>query len=145
MVETLLKDTKEQMIIPKLQQSFNERKNEVPDPIGLPVTYGVFIDPPNYKPDTDLFKWIAGVEVRQDQSSTGDLVSYDIPAGLYAAYEYKGDIDQAGEAYGILFDWINQSEYELSGSYGFELYNGLYFGLERRTADFKLHFPIRKG
>lgn len=44
-IETLLQDTREQMIIPKLQQSLNERLEEVNGAVGLPITYGIFIDP----------------------------------------------------------------------------------------------------
>jgi len=143
-VETLLKDTKEQMIIPKLQQTFNERLGEIPNSIGLPVTYGVFVDPPNYDPDTDLFSWIAGVEVNKEQDQVNDMVFYEIPEGTYAMYSYEGDIDDAGDAYGKLYEWINNSEYEQSGTYGFEMYTVIHSALERRKANFKLHFPVRK-
>lgn len=43
-VETLLKDTREPLIIPKLQQAFNGRIGEIQGSVGLPNTYGVFID-----------------------------------------------------------------------------------------------------
>jgi AraC family transcriptional regulator len=74
-VETLLKDTKEQMIIPKLQQQFNQRVHEIKGAKQLPVTYGIFIDPPNYNPNTDLFTWVAGVEVSDKFELPENMIS----------------------------------------------------------------------
>jgi AraC family transcriptional regulator len=87
--ETLLRDTRDQMIIPKLQQLFNERLEEVKGILGFPITYG------------------------------------------------------AGDAYGELSEWINNSEYEQAGTYGFEMYSKVHSLFERGLADFLLHFPIR--
>lgn len=144
-LETLLQETREQKIIPKHQQSFNERLKEVTGAVALPITYGVFIDPPNYNPDTDLFSWIAGVEVNADVVPLDGMIAYELPKATYAVMEYRGDIDTAGEAYDELFRWINNnSEYELAGSYGFEMYSTVHSPLERGTANFSLHFPIRK-
>ncbi|MEV5027749.1 GyrI-like domain-containing protein [Paenibacillus sp. LPE1-1-1.1] len=142
-VETLLKDTREQQIIPKLQQSFNEKIEEVSGAVDLPITYGLFIDPPNYNPDIDLFTWIAGVKVSPDAELPVDMILYELPKATYAVLEYKGDIDRAGDAYGELFEWINNSEYEQAGTYGFELYSKVHSPLERGNADFLLHFPIK--
>jgi AraC family transcriptional regulator len=141
--ETLLRDTRDQMIIPKLQQSFNERLEEVKGILGFPNTYGVFIDPPNYNPDTDLFTWIAGVEVTPDAEPPVGMISYELPKATYAVLEYAGNIDRAGDAYGELSEWINNSEYEQAGTYGFEMYSKVHSLFERGLADFLLHFPIR--
>lgn len=142
-IETLLQDTREQRIIPTLQQSFNKRVNEVVGSIGFPTTYGIFIDPPNYNPDTDLFTWIAGIEVSHETEPPIDMISYVIPKGTYAVLEYHGDIDNAGSAYGELFEWINDSAYEQAGSFGFEMYPKEYNAIERKAASFLLHFPVK--
>ncbi|CAG7657654.1 GyrI-like domain-containing protein [Paenibacillus allorhizosphaerae] len=142
-LETLLNETREQMLIPKLQQSFNEKLEEVNGAIDLPTTYGLFIDPPNYKPDTDHFTWIAGVKVSPDAEPPKGMISYELPRTTYAVLEYRGDIDRAGNAYGELYKWISNSEYELAGTYGFELYSMVHSPLERGNADFLLHFPIK--
>ncbi|MDH4617000.1 GyrI-like domain-containing protein [Brevibacillus sp. AY1] len=112
--------------------------------IGLPVTYGVFVDPPNYNPDTDPFSWIAGVEVLHDAEPPEGMISYELPKATYAVLDYKGDIDRAGDAYGQLYDWITQSEYVQAGSYGFEMYSKVYSMTERQNAEFSLYFPVRK-
>lgn len=143
-LETLLQETREQLLIPKLQQSFNDRLEKVEGAVGLPVTYGVFIDPPNYKPDTDLFTWIAGVEVRDDAKLPMGMVSHMLPKATYAVLEYEGDIDRAGDAYNELYQWIQHSEYEQAGTYGFEMYTKVHNPLERRLAKFLLHFPVRR-
>lgn len=142
-IETLLQESKEQNIIPALQQSFNKRLNEVVGAIGFPTTYGIFIDPPNYNPDTDLFTWIAGIEASPEAEAPIDMISYVIPKGTYAVLEYHGDIDNAGSAYGRLFDWVNDSEYEHEGSFGFEMYLKEYDALERKSGSFLLHFPVK--
>jgi AraC family transcriptional regulator len=143
-VETLLKDTRENMIIPKFQQRFNERLKEIDGEIGLPITYGIFIDPPNYNHETDLFTWIAGVEVKSDENPPFDMISYTLPKATYAVLEYQGDIDHAGNAYDKLYEWVSHSEYELAGSYGFEMYSWVHSPLERGMAEFLLHYPIRQ-
>ncbi|MGM1047985.1 MAG: GyrI-like domain-containing protein [Bacillota bacterium] len=143
-VDVLLKNTKEQLIIPKLQQSFNERVNEIEGAVGLPVTYGVFIDPPNYNQHTDLFTWIAGVEVEEGFEPQEDMISYEIPGGTYAVLPYSGNIDNAGSAYDQLYTWISASEYEQTGTYGFEMYMKIHSAHERNDTEMRLHFPIIK-
>lgn len=142
-VETLLKDTREHMIIPKLQQTLNNRIKEIRGAVGLPITYGVFIDPPNYNPDTDLFTWIAGVEVSLEAVPNEDMIIYEIPKGIYAVIHYEGDIDHAGSAYEELFEWIQHSDYDQAGTFGFEEYSTIHSALERRKSDFMLHFPVK--
>ncbi|WP_062052606.1 GyrI-like domain-containing protein [Bacillus sp. JCM 19034] len=142
-LETLLQDTREQKIIPEFQQFFNTRLNEINGAMGLPITYGIFIDPPNYNPDTDLFTWIAGVEVNTDVEPPVGMIEYELPKSTYAVLEYEGDNDSAGNAYGELYEWINNSEFEQAGSYGFEMYSTVHSPLERGFSEFLLHFPIR--
>ncbi|WP_248565427.1 GyrI-like domain-containing protein [Paenibacillus sp. L3-i20] len=48
------------------------------------LQYGVFIDPPNYNPDTDTFTWIAGVEVTADAVPPEGMISYKLPQATYA-------------------------------------------------------------
>ncbi|MBT2759174.1 GyrI-like domain-containing protein [Mesobacillus foraminis] len=142
-IETLLLDTREQRIIPKLQQSFNERLAEVHGAVGLPATYGIFIDPPNYNPNLDPFTWIAGVEVEADAKPPAGMVSYELPRGTYASFAYHGNIDQAGAAYDQLFQWIKESEYVQAGTFGFEMYTEVHTSCERERSEFLLHFPVR--
>lgn len=142
-LETLLRDTREQMLIPMLQQSFNKRLKEIKNAVGLPITYGVFIDPPNYNPDTDLFTWIAGVEVKPYAEPPIGMISYELTKATFAVLQYQGDIDNAGDAYGELYEWIRYSEYEQAGTYGFEMYSKVHTPLERGKSVFLLHFPIK--
>lgn len=140
--ETLLKDTREKLIIPKLQQAFNQRIDEINGLVNGPVTYGVFIDPPNYKPDTDLFTWIAAAEVREEYTKPDDMIYYQLPARKYAVIDYKGNIDDAGSAYDTLYRWIQGTEYKIADLFGFEMYSYIHSAFERKQSDFKLHFPI---
>ncbi|MDQ0232065.1 GyrI-like domain-containing protein [Metabacillus malikii] len=142
-IDTLLKDTREQHLIPKLQQAFHKKVSTIEGVIGLPTTYGIFIDPPNYNPDTDLFTWIAGVEATAEVEVPFDMISYVIPQGSYAVLSYEGDIDNAGSAYDKLFEWIQDSAYEQAGTFGFELYSEKHDVLERKSASFLLHFPVK--
>jgi AraC family transcriptional regulator len=144
LVETLLSDTRENQIIPKLQQKFNSIVDQIPGAVGLPVTYGAFIDPPEYNPDTDLFTWIAGVEVGKEAEEDEGFISFVIPEGVYAELHYEGDIDNAGSAYGKLYEWIRNSDYEQSGTFGFEMYSTNASSIERKKAEFILHFPVKR-
>lgn len=142
--QTLLKDTREQLIIPKLQHDFNQRINEITGLINYPHTYGVFIDPPNYNPETDLFTWIASVEVGNEYSMPDGMITYQIPANKYAVLSYQGNIDDAGIAYDTLYRWITESKYKISDTYGFEMYGQIHSAYDRRETNLKLHFPIIK-
>lgn len=143
-LETMLHETREQMIIPKLQHTFHARIAEIDGAIGLPTTYGLFIDPPNWNPETEPFRWIAGVEVGGDVVPPADMVTYELPKATYAVLAYQGSIAEAGSAYDQLYRWISNSEYELAGLVGFELYTTNESAVERGTADFLLHLPVRR-
>ena len=145
MCQTLLSDTKEQFIIPKLQHEFNQRIHEIKGIVNEPVSYGLFIDPPNYNPETDLFTWLAGVEVvGNEYSKPDDMIIHQVPANTYAVLHYAGNIDDAGKAYDTLYRWIQDSEYSICDLYGFEMYEQVHSAYERKEAIFKLHFPIKK-
>lgn len=120
-LETLLKDEREQRNIPKLHQEFQKRITEIKHRVNADHL-GIFVDPPNYDYRTDKFKWIAGVEVSSFNDIPEGMESITIPANTYACTTYRGTRDQAYLTYDFLYQWVEESEYELADTYGIEQY-----------------------
>ncbi|WP_078553057.1 GyrI-like domain-containing protein [Bacillus alkalicellulosilyticus] len=139
-LETLLSVEREQKNIQKLFDTFNKRIIEIENRLG-DHAIGIFIDPPNYNPEADPFKWITGIEVSSSSIIPDGMESFEFPANTYACTTYQGGRDQAHYAYDYLYSWIIDSEYELADSYGIEIH-------QRQLKDdniiMDLMFPIRK-
>ena len=106
--------------------------------------YGIFIDPPNYNPNTDPFTWIAGVEVDDISSPPKEMKGYEFPEHFYAVTTYHGPKGGAGHIYDALYNWINQSNYELAANYGLEIYSNASDDIEPNNIKMELCFPIKK-
>ncbi|MCC2686561.1 MAG: hypothetical protein K0R75_3460 [Paenibacillaceae bacterium] len=118
-LETLLKDEREQRNIPKLFDAFAKRVAEIGNRENdRPI--GIFIDPPNYNPNSDKFKWIAGVEVSDDKVVPEGMEFFSFPKHTYASTTYRGSADVAHQAYNYLYQWVRESEYKLADSFGIE-------------------------
>lgn len=139
-LETILKDERENHDIPRLHQNFEKRISEIKNrKSDTPV--GIFIDPPNYNPQTDPFKWIAGVEVSRVEDIPSGMESITIPANTYVYTTYKGKIEQGFRAYDYLYGWLDKSDYELADRYGVERYIEMH---DDGTEVMNLMFPVKK-
>jgi predicted transcriptional regulator YdeE len=139
-LETLLQDEREQRNIPKLFDAFAKRMTEVGNR-NNDRSIGIFIDPPNYNPKTDKFKWIAGVEVSDDKDVPEGMEFYSFPKHTYACTTYRGSMDVAHQAYNYLYQWVKESEYTLADSFGIE------YVLESNgdgSVVMDLMFPVKK-
>lgn len=120
-LQTLLEDEREQRNIPKLFDAFEKRIQEIEDRLN-DNAIGVFIDPQNYQYEKDLFTWIAGVEVSNIDHIPAGMESFIFQPNTYASTLYNGPKNQAYTAYDYLYNWIDNSMYELAHTYGIELY-----------------------
>ena len=78
-LSVLMIEEREKKLITALHDIFDERVHEIKNRMNPLKGYGIFIDPPNYNPNTDLFTWIAGVEVDDISSPTKEMKSYEFP------------------------------------------------------------------
>ncbi|MFC5407329.1 GyrI-like domain-containing protein [Cohnella soli] len=99
---------------------FERRIGEIKHRIHPEWIYGIFIDPPNYDPITDTFKWIAGVEVHSSDDVPPGMETFTIPGGSYAAVSYAGESQNTDSVYDFLYSWILNSDYEIAAAFGIE-------------------------
>lgn len=140
-LETLLSDEREQRNIPKLFEAFIKRIPEIKNRLN-DNSIGIFIDPPNYNYKTDKFKWISGVEVSSVNDIPDGMESFIFQANTYARTTYIGPRDKAYTAYDHLYNWVQESEYELADTYGIEYYQQSH---DDNHTVMDLMFPIRKN
>ncbi len=125
--------------IPELVEEFYQHHiHRIKNRINEPVSYGMFVDPPNWDPDTEEFTWIAGVEVSDFDNIPEEMISKAIPARKYAVLRYDPASD-AYDPYQYLYEWMKNEGYEQIDDFGFELFLP-YKGLD---SEFVLHLPVR--
>ncbi|MRG87196.1 GyrI-like domain-containing protein [Salinibacillus xinjiangensis] len=129
------KDTK----VPRLVNEFHsEYIHEVRNRINAPKSFGIFIDPPNWDPETEAFTWIAGVEVTDLEQIPKGMVGKTIPAHKYVVLDYHPQTDDINP-YQFIHNWLKDAGYEQTGNFGFSVYHP-YTGED--TA-YSLHIPIK--
>lgn len=107
----------------ELWQKFMPLKNTIPHSVGLDL-----VSMANYPSDffsafnpTALFTKIAGVEVSQTNMENMRYECFEIPAGQYAMFLYKGlNTDPSIFQY-IFNDWIPKSDYVVAHRPHFEI------------------------
>lgn len=100
-----------------LWQRFMPRKKEIKSSIGNEL-YSIEIYPDlsyfdSFNPAKEFDKW-AAIKVSDLETIPEEMEKLIIPAGLYAAFPFKGSDREAPKMYqNILESWIPQSIYEL--------------------------------
>lgn len=143
-LSVLLRDERRKKLITTLHDDFNKRVDEIHNRINPTVGYGVYIDPPNYNPDTDPFTWIACVEVDDLSNPPEGMEGFEFPENRYAITTYEGPKGEAGNLYDALYRWIDQSEYQIAADYGLEVYHDDVDDTEIDHMKMELWFPIKK-
>ena len=127
------------MIIPKLVDEFHHSGiREIKNRSNQPISYGIFVDPPNFDPEKDEFTWIAGVEVTNFDHIPQGMIYQTIPAHKYAVLSYHPKTDEINP-YQFLYQWFSSEGYEPTDLFGFEIYNP-YKG---RDTAYTLYLPIK--
>jgi len=130
------KDTK----VPNVVEEFHlSRIGEVKNRIDDTISYGVFVDPPNFNPEKDKFTWIAGVEVSDVKNIPKNMTSITIPSHQYAALAFNPKTDEINP-YQFLYQWFTSEKYEETDLIGFEVYHP-YQGID---SDYTLYLPVKR-
>src|SRR5690625_2240974 len=140
----ILREARKKNLITHLHEQFNNRVHEINHRINHNIGYGIFIDPPNYHPDTDPFTWIAGVEVNNISNPPEGMEGFKFPENLYAITTYQGPKGGAGILYDKLYNWVSNSEYIIASNYGLEVYSDDSNDVEQDYMKMELWFPIKK-
>ena len=107
----------------ELWRSFMPYRKEIHNCVS-PDLYSLQIYPPsffeNFKPTTEFEKW-ATIEVFDFVDVPDNLLTYNLPGGLYAVFLYKGLPSAASETFQyILGTWLPKSNYNLDNRPHFE-------------------------
>lgn len=106
----------------ELWSSFMPRRNEIQNVIGFEL-YNIQINPDNFDfhPNTPFVKW-AAVSVSNFDFIPEGLETLEIPEGLYAVFQYKGDQSNAPAFFNAIYsEWLPTSYYELDWRPQFEI------------------------
>ncbi|MBM7554249.1 GyrI-like domain-containing protein [Thalassobacillus pellis] len=124
--------------IPRLVSDFQvNRIADIHNRINAPRSYGIFVDPPGWNPDTEPFTWIAAVEVDNLDFIPEGMVWKALPAHQYATLSYNPSVDEM-DPYQFLHGWIKENGYHQLGSFGFEMYEQ-YTGPD---TEYTLYLPV---
>lgn len=111
----------------ELWSSFMPRRNEIKNAIGTDL-YNIQINPENFdfQPNTPFVKWAAIAVATFDFTPDGMQI-LEIPEGLYAVFNYKGDQSNAASFFSAIYtEWLPNSAYELDHRPQFEVLGAKY-------------------
>lgn len=106
----------------ELWSSFMPRRKEIQNAIGSDL-YNIQINPENFdfQPNTPFVKW-AAVAVENFEVIPDEMETLEIPEGLYAVFNYKGDQSNAASFFNSIYTkWLPNSGYELDNRPQFEI------------------------
>ncbi|UOQ45147.1 GyrI-like domain-containing protein [Halobacillus salinarum] len=136
--ETMMEERK--IKIPKLMEQFHALYlHQLKKRIDAPVSFGLFVDPPNWNEEIDPFTWIAAVKVEGAEELPSGFLTKNIPAYTYAVLDYDPEI-HAENPYPFLHRWAEEHEYQLIEGFGFESYHP-FTGADTK---FTLHLPVKR-
>ncbi len=106
----------------ELWSSFMPRRNEIENTIGNDL-YNVQINPENFdfQPTTPFVKW-ACRPVTSVEKIPNDMYVLEIPEGLYAVFQYKGNSQNIGDFFRRIYtEWLPTSGYKIENRPQFEI------------------------
>jgi AraC family transcriptional regulator len=113
----------------ELWRTFMPLRKSILSPVN-PVLYSVNVYGKDYfaefNPSKEFIKW-AGIEISDAKDTPGELEPFELPAGMYAVFLYKGlPADGARFFQAIYTQWLPRSEYQLDHRPHFEVLDNRY-------------------
>ncbi len=127
----------------ELWSSFMPRRKEILNPIGTDL-YNIQINPENFdfSPDMPFIKW-AVVPVSNFDSVPEGMEVLEIPQGLYAVFNYKGDQSKVAAFFNSIYsEWLPASGYELGIHPQFEILGEKYKNNDPNSEE-EIWIPIK--
>ena len=128
-----------------LWRSFMPHRNEIRNKVGTNL-YSLQVYDPGYfekfNPENTFVKW-AAMEVEDFSSVPADMETFELPGGLYAVFDYKGDASQAAPFFQLIFGrWLPNSEYQLDNRPHFEILGEKYKNGDPNSEE-EIWIPVR--
>lgn len=127
----------------ELWSSFMPRKKEIQNTIGIEL-YNVQINPKGFAfgPNESFIKW-AAIAVSSFDFVPNGMEKLEIPEGLYAVFNYKGDQSNAATFFNFIYtQWLPNSEYELDYRPQFEVLGEKYKNNDPNSEE-QIWIPIK--
>lgn len=128
----------------ELWSSFMPRRKEIQNPLGTAL-FNIQINPKNFdfKPNTPFIKW-AAVAVSNFSFVPEGMETLEIPEGLYAVFNYKGDQSNAAAFFNSIYtEWLPKSEFNLDTRPQFEIL-GEKYKKDDSNSEEEIWIPIKK-
>ena len=128
----------------ELWSSFMPRRKEILNTIGTDL-YNIQINPENFdfSSNTPFVKW-AAVPVSNFDFVPAGMETLEIPEGIYAVFNYKGDQSNAAAFFKAVYtEWLPASEHELDYHPQFEILGKKYKNNDPNSEE-EIWIPIKK-
>lgn len=128
----------------ELWSSFMPRRKEIQNAIGMEL-YNIQINPENFdfSPNTPFTKW-AAVAVSSFNFIPEGMETVEIPEGLYAVFNYKGDQSGAASFFNSIYTkWLPSSNYELDNRPQFEILGAKYKNNDPNSEE-EIWIPVKQ-
>jgi len=129
--------------IKELWSSFMPHRNEIQNTIGTAL-YNIQVNPENFdfNPKTPFVKWAAMAVSTFDCIPDG-METLEIPEGLYAVFQYKGDQSGAASFFNQIYSvWLPNSNYELDYRPQFEILGEKYKNNDANSEE-EIWIPVK--
>ncbi|WP_298396840.1 GyrI-like domain-containing protein [Flavobacterium sp.] len=128
----------------ELWSSFMPRRNEIQNAIGSEL-YNIQINPEDFdfQPTTPFVKW-AAVAVSTFENIPDEMQTLEIPEGLYAVFNYKGDQNNVASFFKSIYtEWLPNADYELGTHPQFEILGEKYKNNSPESEE-EIWIPIKR-
>jgi AraC family transcriptional regulator len=128
----------------ELWSSFMPLRKEILNTIGTDL-YNIQINPESFdfNPNTPFVKW-AAVAVSNFDFVPKEMETLEIPEGLYAVFNYKGDQNNVALFFKAIYtEWLPTSGYELDSHPQFEILGEKYKNNDPNSEE-QIYIPIKK-
>lgn len=134
--------------IPELWRFFLPHINEIKSKKEPLITFGVCELEPElritkFQNSTD-YSELVGVKVNSFADIPSGMVKKTIPAGKYAVFIHKGNINKLSITYDYIWGtWVPYSDFEVSIRDNFQTYDERFLGPENDNSEIDIYIPIK--
>ena len=128
----------------ELWQSFGPRISEIEQKLGRDKISMAIYSPHHFKafnPEAEFEKW-AAVEVQNQSSIPEGLESFEIPAGTYAVFHYRGSSADPSVFQYIFSEWLPKSGFQIDDRPHFEILGDKYRNNDPNSEE-EIWIPIK--
>ena len=137
----------EEMMIPKFWDIFIKRMPEI-ELFTIPnCSLGICLGGTTKEDENSTrFDYLAcKILTKKPDVIPENMIVHEVPAGLFAVFTHRGNIDSLSETYQYIYDqWLEESVYEQEDRDQIEWYDAR-FQYDSDQSEIDIHIPIKRG